>query len=199
MPRAWWLEHEPDRVLLREGAFEAEDAGGEEAGAVGERRQRARVDVQGPVRDEGVEQPEVARADWIFRRQEARVERVGWGGVGGDGGCAVEVLGRGGEARRQRFGVSDDLGDVARPRGAGDDGGDAGGGGEARGDDLGRHAARAEGGAGRRHVGREAADVGDDGDRLRVRVAARILVVQAVDVRHQEEVVGIDHGGRDGG
>lgn len=42
-------------------------------------------------------------------------------------------------------------------------------------------------------------DVLDDPDRLRVRVFSRVVGVQAVDVGHEEKVVGVDHVGRDGG
>lgn len=41
-------------------------------------------------------------------------------------------------------------------------------------------------------------DILDDPDRLRVRVLSRVVGVQTVDVSHEEQVVGVDHVGRDG-
>ena len=62
--------------------------------------------------------------------------------------------------------VVDDVDDIAWVRGAGDDGGDAGGGREASGDYLGGHAASAERGAGGGHVCFKRRHVFDDFDGL---------------------------------
>jgi len=48
-------------------------------------------------------------------------------------------------------------------------------------------------------IGFESVNVVDYLDGLGVGVCARILGVETVDVGHKEEVVGVDHGGGDGG
>lgn len=95
--------------------------------------------------------------------------------------------------------VVDDVDDIAWVRRAGDDGGDAGGGREAGGDYFGGHAAGAERGAGGGHIRLERRYVFDDFDCLCVWVRPRVLVVQTVDVCHEEEVVCLQHGCGDGG
>lgn len=81
-----------------------------------------------------------------------------------------------------------------------DDGRDARGRGQVGRDQLGHHAAGAERRARRRHgdLFAEPFDVVAHQDGARVRVRARVVGVQTVDVGHQEQVVGLDHAGRDG-
>lgn len=95
--------------------------------------------------------------------------------------------------------IVDNVDNVAWVRGAGDDGGDASGGREAGGDDFGGHAAGAEGGAGGGDVCFERRYVFDDFDCLCIWVRPGVLVVQTVDVCHEEEVVCLQHGCGDGG
>lgn len=52
---------------------------------------------------------------------------------------------------------------------------------------------------GGRTVGDEGGNVVDDFDGLGIGVGTRVLVVQAVDVGHEEQEVGVHHGGGDGG
>ena len=56
--------------MLAEGAFDVDDADGEEVGFVGEGGVGAGVDVDCSVRGEAVEEPEVAVADWIVGGEE---------------------------------------------------------------------------------------------------------------------------------
>lgn len=148
-------------LLLPERAVHVDDADGQQAGLLEQRGVRAAVDVQRAVRGEAVEQPEAAVADGLRGGGEAGVQRRGWwrGGLLGAGGGAGGGLRARGEERVevaeglvagevQGLDVGHDGEDGLRVRGARDDGCDAGGGGEARGDDLGGHAAGAEGGAG---------------------------------------------------
>ncbi len=62
--------------LLGEGAFDVEDADGEETGFGGEGFEGAFVDEDRAVRGEAVEEPEGAVADWVRVGEEA----------GGEGG-----------------------------------------------------------------------------------------------------------------
>lgn len=78
--------------------------------------------------------------------------------------------------------MRDDVDDVAWAGRARYDGRYTSGGGEARGDDFGRHAASTERGAGGGDVGFEGADVGDYFYWLGVWVRAGVFGVEAVDV-----------------
>lgn len=98
-----------------------------------------------------------------------------------------------------RLDVVYDAGDVAWFGRAGDYRGHAGCCRQPRGDDLGGHATGAEGGSGARDVGVEVGDVLDDFDRFCVWVGTRVLVVEAVNVGHEKEVVCLDHASGYGG
>jgi len=50
----------------------------------------------------------------------------------------------------------------------------------------------------RRTIGHELSNVFYHLDRLCIGVRPRVLVIQAVDIGHEEEDVGVHHGGRDG-
>lgn len=114
---------EPNGFLLREGAFDVDDADGEEACFGDEGTMGAFIDVEGAVRGEAVEDPEGAVADGVRVREEARVRR--WFGEaveikGGDGAGEVDDV-CGCCWKGWRFGwllicaldVSDDVRDVA--------------------------------------------------------------------------------------
>lgn len=136
-------DDEADGLLLRKVALDVEDARGEEARFAEEGAVGSRVDVERAVGLEAVDEPEVAVADGVRGGEEAGVQRglldglvyveggrrlrervfgvvvVGvfavWGGVEVRGG-------RGGGVLLLGLDVADDLDDVARVGGAGDDG-----------------------------------------------------------------------------
>lgn len=206
-------DQQPHRLVLPKVAVDVDDAGGQEARLVEQGAVAARVDIDVAVGLEPVQEPEGAVPVGRGRGQEARVQ----GHVGPvkldalDGGprlrqgvlgvvVVVVPVGVGvvRPGRLDGLDVLGDLADVARVGGAGDDGGHAGRGGQARGDELGRHAARAEGGAGRGGVGVYGCYVLHHLDGLGVRVCAWVLVVQAVDVGHEKQEVRVDHACCDG-
>ena len=158
-------------LLLSKEALDVDHADGKQAGLTQQCLVRALVDVQSAVWTQAVQDPEVAVADGRGGGQEPRVEgdlatvNDGLGMFGARGGgagngtivergerCGGRVVDLGGERGwgAAALDVLDDLVDIARVGGAGNHGGDAGGGGEPGGYDLGGHAASAERGAGLR-------------------------------------------------
>lgn len=154
-------DQEPDALVSRKPAFDVDNAHGQQTGLVEQGFVATRVDVDVAVGLEAMEDPEGPVANGVRGGQEAGVKwqpphlpplEVGVlkGACGlrqGVFGVAGFAVGSGEERRRRPVAlyVLGDLGDVAWVGGACYHRRDAGGGGEARGDDLGGHAACTQG------------------------------------------------------
>lgn len=94
--------------------------------------------------------------------------------------------------------MADNVKDISRVGGASDDRCHASGSSETSSDDFRGHAAGAEGGTGGGDVSCDGRYVFHHFDGLSVSMDTGILVIEAVHIRHEEEVICLDHASGDG-
>lgn len=94
--------------------------------------------------------------------------------------------------------MADNIENISRAGGASYDGSHASGSGKTGGNDFRGHTASAEGRTGAGDVGFKGGDIFHYLDRLSVSVDTRILIVEAVHIRHEEEIICLDHPRGDG-
>ena len=94
--------------------------------------------------------------------------------------------------------MADDVENISRAGGASYDGSHASGSGKAGGNDFRRHAASTQRRTGGGDVGFKGGYIFHHLDRLSVSGDARILIVEAVHIRHEEQIICLDHPGGDG-